>query len=34
MFEEVMSLNPWLQAIAVVVIVVGKILLNELDDDE
>ena len=31
--EEVMLLNPWLQAIVVVVVVVGKLLLNELDDE-
>ena len=29
-----MLLNPWLQALVVVVVVVGKILLNELEDDE
>ena len=31
---EVMLLNPWLKALVVVVVVVGKILLAELDDDE
>ena len=29
-----MLLNPWLKALVVVVIVVGRILLNEIDDDE
>ena len=29
-----MLLNPWLKALVVVVIVVGRILLNELEDDE
>ena len=29
-----MLLNPWLKALVVVVVVVGRILLNEIDDDE
>ena len=29
-----MLLNPWLKALVVVVVVVGRILLNELEDDE
>ena len=34
MDKEVMSVSPWLQVLVTVVVVVGKILLNELDEDE
>ncbi len=29
-----MLLSPWLKALVIVVVVVGRILLNEIDDDE